>query len=512
VPTADRTVLIGATALDLEQYRAVVSGMARVALAPEGRARMERFRASLRRQLDAGARIYGVNTGYGADSSTSLEPDIIALVQRNTLTSHSVGTGSFLSPELTRGMLLLKANMLALGYSGVRPAVAELCLELLNHDILPLIPEQGSLAASGDLIPQGHLGQALLGEGDVRWGDQVTTAAAALSAAGLTPLAPEAKEGLALVNGTAFTTAHALDNVMLTERLLTTADICAAASLQALRGCPAAFDERIVATRPFPGAIETARLVRALIAGSPLLASPPSRVHDPYCLRCVPQIHGASRDAFSYVRSAALLELNAETDNPLVFPEDDLCLSGGNFHSQPVGIPMDVLSILVAELGSVSQRRTQHLVAPVYDVGLPPKLSPEPKLGSGLFMLNTAASALVSENRSLSFPATVDNMAVDTTEDHVSMASVAARKASWIIRNTAHILALELICACQALDLHRPLTASAPIEAMHEFVRGMVPFVESDRSLSQEVAEVAASILRGEISEKAQDVLGRPLS
>jgi histidine ammonia-lyase len=276
--------------------------------------------------------------------------------------------------------------------------------------------------------------------------------------------------------------------------------VCAAASLQALKGWPTAFDERIVHTRPFSGAVATARNIRRLIVNSPLLAETPARVHDPYCLRCVPQIHGASRDAFAYARSATLLELNAETDNPLVFAEDDSCLSGGNFHAQPVGIPMDVLAIAVAELGSVSQRRTQHLVAPVYDIGLPPKLSPEPKRGSGLFMLNTAASALVSENRTLAFPASVDTMAVDTTEDHVSMGSVAARKASWIIRNTARILALELICACQALDLHRPSTASPPIEAVHTFVRGIVPFVERDRALSKEIAVLSERILEGDVA------------
>lgn len=501
----DMTVSLGDTPLTLEAYLAVVSGGTHVTLTQAGRIRMERFRASLLRQLAQGARIYGVNTGYGADSTTSLEPDDIEIVQRNTLVSHSVGTGPLLSPELTRGMLLLKANVLSLGYSAARPLVAELCIEFLNHDILPRIPEQGSLAASGDLIPQGHLGQALIGEGEVLYRGEVTTAAEAMTAARLVPLVPEAKEGLALVNGTAFTTAYALENIVLGQRLLVTADVCAAATLQVLKGWPAAFDERIVSTRPFPGAVETARNIRSLIADSLLLATAPDRVHDPYCLRCVPQIHGASRDAFAYVQNAALVELNAETDNPLVFPEGEICLSGGNFHAQPVGIPMDVLSILVAELGSVSQRRSQHLVAPVYDVGLPPKLSPDPKVGSGLFMLNTAASALVSENRSLSFPASVDNMAVDTTEDHVSMGSVAARKANWIVKNTAHILAIELICACQALDLQRPLTASAPIEAVHDLVRETVPFVREDRGLSREIGEVATKILAGEIEQRALD-------
>lgn len=505
------TISIGDHPLTLAEYLAVTEEGSRAELSAEGRARMEHFRAALIDLLDSGARIYGVNTGYGADSTTSLPPEVIAEVQRNTLTSHSVGTGLTLPPALTRGMLLLKANVLAQGYSAVRPAVAERCLDLINHDILPIIPEQGSLAASGDLIPQGHLGQALIGEGDVLWRGEIATAEEALAVAGIEPLAPEAKEGLALVNGTAFTTAYALDNVVRVERLLQTADICAAASLQALRGWPSAYDERLVATRPFPGALQTARNMRALIAESPLLATPPDRVHDPYCLRCVPQVHGAVRGAYAYARDAALIELNAETDNPLVFPDSGACISGGNFHSEPVGIPMDTLAVAVAELGSISQRRTQHLVSPVYDVGLPPKLSPQPQLGSGLFMMNTSASALVSENKALSFPASVDNQAVDAVEDHTSMASVAARKASQIIRNTANILAVELICACQGIDLQRPAAASAPIEAVHALVRERVPFITEDRGLYHEIRWTAEQILSGAIVRRAEEVMGQSL-
>jgi len=408
-------------------------------------------------------------------------------------------------------MFLLKANVMAKGFSGVRPEVVDLLLELLNHDVLPVVPEQGSLAASGDLVPSGHLALALIGEGDVVLGGRRLAAREALRTEGLQPLVLEEKEGLALVNGTAFTAAYALAATIRAEHLLRTADLAGAASLQALRGHPEAFAARALAARPFAGSLLCAANLRDLCRDSQLLGGGSGRVHDPYCLRCMPQVHGASRDAFGYVKTAVLIELDSFTDNPLVFDEDDSWVSAGNFHAQPVGIPMDTLAVLVAELASISQRRTQHLVAPVYDVGLPSKLSPHPEEGSGLFMLNTTAAALVSENKAFSFPASVDSMAVDTTEDHVSMASVAARKAMAIIANTANVLALELACACQGIDLQAPLMASEPVRALVQAVRRLVPFVEHDRPLSAEVAALAEAILSGEIASSVEPALGRRL-
>ncbi len=493
-------VMVGDHPLSLEEYRRVTEEGFGARLAPEAASRMERFRVSLMNQLDSGARMYGVNTGYGADSTTTLGPSDIRTVQRNTIVSHAAGTGRIASPDVTRGMLLLKANVLAQGYSAARPIVAKRLLDLLNHDILPVVPEQGSLAASGDLVPQGHLAGALIGEGDVIAGGTRVAASEALAAAGLEPIRPEEKEGLALVNGTAFTEALALSATLRAERLLRAADVSAATTLQAMKGFLAAFEPRALEPRPFAGALLVARNMTNLCAESELLDQPHSRVHDPYCLRCVPQVHGASRDAFAYVKGAVITELNAFTDNPMVF-EDGSHLSAGNFHAQPVGIPMDTLTVAMAELASISQRRTQHLVAPVYDDGLPPKLSRHPKQGIGLFMLNTTASALVSENKTLSFPASVDSMAVDTTEDHVSMASVAARKALAVIQNTAHVLAVELICACQALDLQAPLKPSAAIGAVHAAIRGAVPFVDEDRGLHGEITTLAAWLLEGGLDQ-----------
>lgn len=511
VPGGPRVIDLGTGPLTLEDYQAVVTGHARVRLTQTARSRMASYRDSLLRQLAGGVRMYGVNTGYGADSVRTLPPDAIRTVQRNTIVSHAVGVGPHAPPEIVRGMLLLKANVLAQGYSAVRPAVADLLLEMLNHDILPLVPEQGSLAASGDLVPSGHLALALLGEGEVDHAGARVGARDALRAAGIEELVPEEKEGLALVNGTVFTEAYALAAVVRAEHLLQTADLAGAATLQALKGHPEAFSERVVDVRPFAGSLQCASNLRDLCIGSELLGGPSDRVHDPYCLRCMPQVHGASRDAFGYVKGAVLIELNAFTDNPMVFESDDSWVSAGNFHAQPVGLAMDTLAVLVAEIASISQRRTQHLVAPVYDVGLPAKLSRHPALGSGLFMLNTTAAALVSENKSLSFPASVDSMAVDAVEDHVSMGCVSARKAMMIIANTANVLALELICACQGLDLQAPLRASSPIEALRVAVRGLVPFVDQDRALSPEVTAVAGAILSGDLPNSVTTALGRAL-
>jgi histidine ammonia-lyase len=501
---------LGERPLTIEQYSAIADGQLEVALSDGGRGRMEAHRKSLLGQLAAGSAIYGVNTGYGADSGRRLAPEAIRTMQRNTILSHAVGVGPDVPRRIVRGMLLLKAAVLAKGYSAVRPELADLICGLLNHDIVPVVPEQGSLAASGDLVPSGHLGMALIGEGEVMHAGRRVPAADALRAAGLAPIELQEKEGLALVNGTVFTAAHAIEVVMSADRLLKTADLVGAATLQAMKGHLGAFSERAIEIRPFPGSLEVAANIRDLCDDSELLTGKSGRVHDPYCIRCIPQVHGASRDALAYVKRAVEIELDACTDNPLIF-DDGTWTSAGNFHAQPIGLPMDTAAVLVAEIASISQRRTQHLVTPVYDVGLPAKLSKRPDLGSGLFMANTTAAALVSENRTLSFPASVDSMAVDTTEDHVSMGSVAARKTMAIISNTAHVLAIELICACQALDLHSPLKASSAIRALRDELRRTVAFVEEDRPLSEDVKGTAQRILAGDFEAPVEAALKHPL-
>jgi len=506
-----RVLALGAGPLTLDEYDTVVAGFARVDVPAGTRARMTAYRESLLRQLDGGVRMYGVNTGYGADSRNALATHDIRTVQRNTLTSHAVGTGEQCSDDLVRGMLLLKANVLAQGLSAVRPDVVELIADLLNHGIAPIVPAQGSLAASGDLVPHGHLGQALIGEGRVRVRGRALSATDALAAAGLEPLVAEEKEGLALVNGTAFTMAWALRDVAWARRLLQAADVVATMTMEAMRGFPSACDARVTAARPHPGAVAAAANIRALTNGSRLLAAPKSRVHDPYCLRCLPQVHGASRDAWAYASGAVEIELNANSDNPLVIPDSDEWLSGGNFHAQPIGIPMDTLAVAIAELASISQRRSQHLVSPVYDDGLPDKLSPHPERSIGLFMLNTTAAALVSENKTLCFPASVDSIAVDTTEDHVSMGSVAARKAAQVITNSANVLALELICASQALDFQGVADAGPAARAVHGLVRSLVAHLDGDRGLHAEVEILGRAILEGAVVAAAEEALGVPV-
>ncbi|HEY1421072.1 MAG TPA: histidine ammonia-lyase [Candidatus Dormibacteraeota bacterium] len=501
---------LGEKPLTFAQYDEVAGGGLQVGLSAKARSRMAVHRQSLLRQLAGGTAIYGVNTGYGADSGRRIAPETIRIVQRNTVLSHAVGVGPQAPRRIVRGMLLLKAAVLTKGFSAVRPALVDLLCGLLEHDILPLVPEQGSLAASGDLVPSGHLALALLGEGEVLHAGRRSTAQAALRAAGLAPLELEEKEGLALVNGTVFTEAYAIEVVLHAERLLKTADIAGAATLQAMRGHLGAFSERAIQIRPFPGALAVAANLRDLAEDSQLLGEGSGRVHDPYCLRCMPQVHGASKDALAYVKRAVEIELDACNDNPLVF-DDGTWTSAGNFHAQPIGLPMDSAAVLIAELASISQRRTQHLVSPVYDMGLPAKLSTHPDLGSGLFMANTTAAALVSENKTLSFPASVDSMAVDTTEDHVSMGSVSARKAMAIIGNTANVLAIELICACQALDLQAPATPSTAIRALRGAVRAGVAFVDQDRPLSADIDWLAQRILNGDLVATVESALGAPL-
>ena len=506
----DAPLQLGDGPLTFEQYVAVADGHRKVLLSASSRRRMADYRRSLLRQLASGTGIYGVNTGYGADSTRKLSHQDIRTVQRNTVLSHSVGIGPTVPNGVVRGMLLLKGAGFAKGYSAVRPELAELICALLNNDIIPVVPEQGSLAASGDLVPSAHLSIALIGEGDVTHAGRQTSAAEALHVNGLAPIELEEKEGLALVNGTAFTEAYAIEVVLSAERLLKTADLVGAATLLAMKGHLGAFSERAVRVRPFEGALAVATNIRDLCADSQILAGEKDRVHDPYCLRCMPQVHGASRDAFAYVKQAVETELDSCTDNPLIF-EDDTWTSAGNFHAQPIGIPMDTAAVLIAEIASISQRRTQHLVAPVYEIGLPPKLSRHPDLGSGLFMLNTTAAALVSENKTLSFPASVDSIAVDSTEDHVSMGSIGARKTMAVVANSAHVLAIELICACQALDLHLPLKGSVAIEALRQELRKTVAVVDNDRPLSNEIRSTAQRILAGEFIATVEATLGSPL-
>lgn len=470
-------IVLGTLGLSWDEYEAIVYADAPVELADGDQ--FDASRRLLDRRIAAGERIYAVTTGFGADASRALESEALPRVQLNTLRSHAVSVGDEVEPRLVRGMLATKAQAFAQGPAGVRRVVVERLVELLNCHAYPLVYTQGSQSASGDLIPNAHIGLAVVGEGMVRVGERIVPAHELLG--GTLELA--AKEGVALTNDISYATALAFDAVREARRLLERAELIAAMTLQALRGFPDAYDERLLATRPHPGALASARHMRELLEGSSLVRDA-GRVHDPYSLRCLPQVHGAVRDALAYLRTVIEVEIRSIGDNPLVFPEHDAVLSGGNFHGAPIGIPLDGLGAALTTVAALSQRRTHQLVNPAFAVGVPEKLATAPAEQVGLLLANTAAASIVSECASLAGPASVTSIAVDQMEDHVSMAAVSGRNAHRIVRNLRRVLALELLCAAQALDFQDTAAASEPVRELHAAVRARVPFAREDRPIA----------------------------
>jgi histidine ammonia-lyase len=406
--------------------------------------------------------------------------------------------------------MLLRANVLAKGFSGIRPQTLDLLVAMLNARIHPVIPSQGSVGASGDLAPLAHLALGLIGEGDCLQGGHRGPAADALKQAGLAPVTLEAKEGLALINGTQLMTA--VTGLALAEawRLARSADVIGALTLDALEGTDVAFDPRIHAARPHPGQQASARNLRRLLAGSAIRESHRDcgRVQDAYSLRCIPQVHGAVRDALDYVTRVVAIEINAATDNPMVFAETSELLSGGNFHGEPVAIAADVLTIAVAELGGISERRTERLVNPTLS-GLPAFLTEDGGLRSGFMIAHVTAAALASENKSLAHPASVDSIPTSANkEDHVSMGVTAARKAARATANTRRILAIEALAGCQALDFRRPLTTSPALQAAYRRVRRDVPRYDRDRVMAPEIEAVARLVTAATLADEAAAVCG----
>ncbi|MFQ5662582.1 MAG: histidine ammonia-lyase [Terriglobia bacterium] len=491
--------------LTTEQFCRVVSGGEPVALAAPARVRMAGSRALVEKLVAEDAVVYGVTTGFGDLARVKIPPAELRAVQLNLLRSHASGVGEPLSETESRATLLLRANVLAKGFSGVRPLLGERLCEMLNRGVHPVIPSRGSVGASGDLAPLAHLGLVLLGEGAAFFEGKRLSGKEALRSAGLKPLGLEAKEGLALINGTQPSLAVGLLALLAAENLVDTADVAAALSLDALRGTPVAFDERIHRLRPFPGELATAKNLRRLNDGSEIRHSHLAceRVQDAYSLRCVPQVHGAVREALSYARRIFEIELNSGTDNPLVFAEDGQVLSGGNFHGQPLALVLDVLGIALAQLGNISERRTQRLVNPGLSE-LPAFLTRQPGLHSGLMMAQVTAAALASENKGLAHPASVDSIPTSGIEDFVSMSMGAALKSRQIAENLKSILAIELLCACQGIELLAPLKTGRLAAQALAAVRGVVPGLEQDRALTPDIEAV-----RQLISERTfQKLLG----
>ena len=460
--------------------------------------------ASVNRIVAGGETVYGVNTGFGLLANTRIPNDRLAELQTNLILSHSAGLGDPLPRHVTRLMIVLKLLGLGRGYSGVRREVIDALQALLDRDAMPLIPAQGSVGASGDLAPLAHLIAALMGHGSIDIAGDVMPALAALEKLGRDPLQLGPKEGLALINGTQASTAIALDALFSGERVFAAALAAGALSVDALKGSMKPFDPRISAVRGQPGQIRVAAELRDLLEGSEILASHASgcpKVQDPYSFRCQPQVMGAALDLLENAARTLTLEAGAVTDNPIVFPDEDSAISGGNFHAQPVAFAADTIAMALCEVGSLSERRIGILIDPKMS-GLPPFLTADSGVNSGLMIPQVTAAALVSENKSLAFPASVDSIPTSAgQEDHVSMAPIAARKAGQIARNAAGVIAVELIAAAQGIDCHAPLKTSAKLQAVHARVRDHSPHLVSDRYWADEMAALQAAVLAGEVGE-----------
>jgi histidine ammonia-lyase len=490
--------------LSLDDVRRVADRQVRVELAAPARRAMARSRQVVEKAVREGRRVYGVTTGFGKFADVAIPDGQLSRLQRNLILSHAAGVGPPLPDEVVRAMMVLRANALARGASGVRVETVESLLRMLAADVLPLVPERGSVGASGDLAPLAHLALGLTGEGMARVGGRVMPARRALRAARLSPVTLGAKEGLALINGVQMSVAVgglALERALFLSRA---ADAAGASSLDASRGSDVAFDERIVSARPHPGAIASARNLRKLLAGSAIRESHRDcgRVQDNYSLRCMPQVHGTARDAFHHAREVIEREMNSATDNPLVFSREGAILPGGNFHGAPVGLVLDYASIAATDLASISERRIEKLLNPALS-DLPAFLVKEGGLNSGLMMAQVTAAALVSECKTLAHPASVDSIPTSAAkEDHVSMAPIAARKFAAIVENLAQVLAIELLAAFQAMEFLAPLRSSTPIEALRRAFRRAVPAWTQDRLMSKDLA-AARAFLESEAMRKA---------
>ena len=486
-------------------YRIVFEG-AQAELAPAARERMNASRAVIDRLTETESTVYGVNTGFGKMATTRISHDEIRHLQLNLVRSHACGVGPPLSELATRAMLALRANAIAKGFSGVRPLVAETLLAMLNRGVHPVIPSQGSVGASGDLAPLAHLAQAAIGEGEAILQGRLMSGAEALRAAGIAPLVLGAKEGLALLNGTQAMLALLTLALREAENGAETADVATALSLDALRGSPSAYDPRISQVRPHPGQSITARNIERLNRGSEIRESHRSpandpRVQDPYSLRCAPQVHGAVRDALAHIRTTLTIEMNSATDNPLVFAgsgaDSGEVISGGNFHGQSLAMAADQMAIAITTLGGISERRIEQMTNPQTNQ-LPAFLVREAGLNSGFMILQVTAAALASEMKTLAVPHSVDSIPTSANqEDYVSMGMGAARRLDPLLANLRHILAIELLAACQGIDFLEPLKPGPETLKAYNIVRAISPRVDVDRSLAPDIEAVSREVAEG---------------
>jgi histidine ammonia-lyase len=502
-------VQLQAGALTLRDLRRIYEQPTRLQLAAPDRARILAASALVDRIVAAGDAAYGINTGFGLLAQTRIPTEQLTLLQRNLLLSHAAGVGEPLPDPVVRLILALKVNALARGFSGISIELVEGLLALLEHEVYPVIPAQGSVGASGDLAPLAHLSTILLGIGQVRARGRMLPAAEGLALAGLRPFALRPKEGLALINGTQVSTALALAGLFGSEDLFAAALVAGAMSVDALKGSDAPFDARIHAARGQPGQIAVAKIYRDLIAGSDIRASHVdcTRVQDPYSFRCQPQVMGACLDLIQQAAKTLVIEANAVTDNPLLFVEQGDVLSGGNFHAEPVAFSADTLALAIAEIGSLSERRTAVLVDPKMS-GLPAFLVNNSGLNSGFMIAQVTAAALVSENKTIAAPCSVDSIPTSANqEDHVSMATHAARRLARMLDNAAAVVGIELLAAAQGIDFHRPSRSSPGLEGVHASMRADVPFYEADRYFSPDIELARGWVQSGRFAPLAASLL-----
>jgi len=503
-----RDVVLRPGEMALADWRAVWSG-APITLDSAAAPLIARGAAAVERILARGEPVYGINTGFGKLASVRIEAADLARLQRNIVLSHAAGVGPPVPAPIVRLMMALKLAGLAQGASGVRPATIAMLEAMLERGLSPVIPAKGSVGASGDLAPLAHMAAAMIGVGDILVGGEPVPAAAALERAGLAPLILGPKEGLALLNGTQFSTAHALTALFKADTLFRSALVTGALATEAAKGSDTPFDPRIHALRRHPGQIETAGALRALMAGSAIRASHlvgDARVQDPYCLRCQPQVMGAALDILRGAAITLAAEANGVTDNPLIIPDTDEALSGGNFHAEPVAFAADIIALAVCEIGSLAERRVAMLVDPALS-GLPAFLTAHPGLNSGFMIPQVTAAALVAENKQRAHPASIDSIPTSANqEDHVSMAAHGARRLMPMIDNAQAIVAIELLAGAQGCDFHRPLASSRPLEAARAALRAVVPTLEEDRHLQPDIEAAITLVTGGLVLAAAGDV------
>ena len=471
---------VSAEHLTIGKVREIIASGCRLVLSDDARRRILRCRQYLDAKMEDNRRpIYGITTGFGSLCNISVERDRLSQLQKNLVCSHACGTGERVSDEIVRLMLLLKIQSLAYGHSGVQLCTVERLIDFYNNDILPVVYQQGSLGASGDLAPLAHLSLPLIGLGEVQYKGAVRPSAEVLAAFGWEPIELQSKEGLALLNGTQFMSAHGVWSLIAARRLSEWADCIGALSFEAFDGRTDPFEHIVHAVRPHRGQISTAARFRELLSGSELAAGHKEHVQDPYSFRCIPQVHGATKDTIDYVESVMTTEINAVTDNPTIFPDEDEIISAGNFHGQPIALAMDFLAIAVAELGNISERRIYQLISG--ERGLPKFLVAKPGLNSGFMIPQYTAASVVSQSKGLCMPASVDSIpSSQGQEDHVSMGSNAATKLVRVVKNTETVLAIELFNAAQAIEFRRPAKTSPCLEALLADYRQAVPFIDTD--------------------------------